>query len=93
LDCGCLQPLWLVDACSRAWASRFSSAFSPLVTRTQDLSRNLRAYGEQYKDPVIDFKPVTADLDWAIAGEGKYEMAERMGKKKPGRIQRKKKAE
>ena len=56
------------------------------------LGKELRAYGERFKDPVTSFEPITADLDWAISGEGKYEMAPRMGKAVPGRIQRKKKA-
>ena len=58
----------------------------------RDLSKSLRSYGKRYGDPVIAFKPVASDLDWAIGGEGKYEMAGRMGKDTPGRIQRKKKA-
>ncbi|MGI9240347.1 MAG: sulfatase-like hydrolase/transferase, partial [Verrucomicrobiales bacterium] len=52
------------------------------------LSRELRDYGERFGDPVIGFAPVAADLDWAIAGEGKYVMSERMRKRIPGRIQR-----
>ena len=56
----------------------------------RDLSKELREYGERYKDPVIGLAPVKADMGWAISGEGKYEMAKRMGKKVPGRIQRNK---
>ena len=57
----------------------------------RDLSKDLLAYGKKFNDPVIDFKPIKADLDWAISGDSKYQMAPRMGKKIPGRIQRKKK--
>jgi len=57
----------------------------------RDLSKSLQAYGKKYKDPVIGFKPVAADIEWAVSGESKYEMATRMSKKVPGRIQRKKK--
>ncbi len=34
--------------------------------------------------PVIGIQTGEADLDWAMAGEGKYLMSERMGKKVPG---------
>jgi arylsulfatase A-like enzyme len=54
----------------------------------RDLSTELRGYGEDYKDPVIGLAPVKADLDWAIAGDGKYVMSERMRQRVPGRIQR-----
>ncbi|MFT4550885.1 MAG: arylsulfatase A-like enzyme [Verrucomicrobiales bacterium] len=56
----------------------------------RDLAKELLTYGKTYSDPVIAFKPIKADLDWAISGEGKFEMTERMKKKVPGRIQRKK---
>lgn len=55
----------------------------------RDLGKELRGYGENYKDPVIGFAPIKADLDWAIAGDGKYVMTERMSQRVPGRIQRK----
>ena len=36
------------------------------------LAKELRAYGEKYKDPFISGSRIKADLDWAIDGEGAY---------------------